>query len=118
VWHFRRTDPALAMVRSQEIKDALRNLTANLGLGIFEGSKILEIKNLAIHKGTVVTKWLATEAWPFVLAAGDDYTDEDMFHAAQTRLFTIKIGTGPTRAKFTIESVGCFRSVLKSLSSV
>lgn len=118
VWHFRRTDPALALVRSQEIKDALRNLTANLGLGIFEGSKILEIKNIAIHKGNAVSKWLASEAWPFVLAAGDDYTDEDMFHAAQTRLFTIKIGPGPTRARFTIESVSRFRSVLKSLSSI
>ncbi|MBN2512916.1 MAG: bifunctional alpha,alpha-trehalose-phosphate synthase (UDP-forming)/trehalose-phosphatase [Sedimentisphaerales bacterium] len=116
VWHFRRTDPALAQVRSQEIKDALRNMTANLGLGVFEGSKILEIKNLAIHKGTVTTKWLASRNWPFVLAAGDDYTDEDIFHAAQTRLFTIKIGTGPTRARFTIESVSRFRSVLKSLT--
>ncbi len=54
----------------------------------------------------------------FCFGCRDDYTDEDMFHAAQTRLFTIKIGTGPTRAKFTIESVGCFRSVLKSLISI
>jgi trehalose 6-phosphate synthase/phosphatase len=40
----------------------------------------------------------------FVLAIGDDKTDEDMFKALADRAITIKVGTGHSNAKYCIAS--------------
>lgn len=116
VWHFRRADLELAQVRCQEIKDALSHLTANLDLGVFDGSKIIEVKNVGIHKGAATAIWLHRQTWPFILAAGDDYTDEDMFTTLPEKAFSIKIGAGPTQARFSMESFSQFRELLSALA--
>jgi trehalose 6-phosphate synthase/phosphatase len=116
VWHHRRADMELAQVRSQEIKDALRQLTANLDLGVFDGNKILEVKNVGIHKGAAATNWINRKKWPFILAAGDDYTDEDMFTSLPEKAFSIKIGVGRTQARFTMESSMEFLELLSLLT--
>jgi trehalose 6-phosphate synthase/phosphatase len=79
VWHYRRADPELAYLRVQELKSALLNLTENLGIGVFEGSKILEVKSMVVTKGRAAEIWISKKNWDFIVAAGDDYTDEDMF---------------------------------------
>lgn len=115
VWHYRRVEPELAMIRTQEIKDAVSKLIANMDLGVFEGNKILEIKMAAIHKGQAATNWLAEGTWPFILAAGDDYTDEDLFSALPENAYSIKIGPGPSMARFNLRSVRQLRSLLTEL---
>ena len=37
----------------------------------------------------------------FVLAAGDDRTDEDLFERLQSDAWTVHVGPGPTRASYT-----------------
>ena len=44
VWHFRKVDPALAVVRMGELMDVLLHITANLNVGVLEGNKVIEIK--------------------------------------------------------------------------
>jgi len=105
VWHFRRSDPELAYLRTQELKDAVLNLTANLDIGVFEGSKILEVKNIGISKGHAAERWLAKDNWDFILAAGDDYTDEDMFSILPENAYSIKVGYGISKARFNLDSV-------------
>jgi len=112
VWHFRRSDPDLAYLRSQELKDAVLNLTANLNVGVFEGNKILEVKNIGVSKGQAAKIWLKREQWDFILAAGDDYTDEDLFAVLPEGAYSIKVGHGLSRAKFNVDSVSEFRRLL------
>ena len=116
VWHYRQVAPELAMIRTQEIKDAVSKLISNMDLGIFEGNKILEIKKSVIHKGQAAASWLAEEHWSFVLAAGDDYTDEDLFSALSDDAYSIKIGTGPSIARFSLRSVRQLRILLSELA--
>lgn len=116
VWHYRRVEPELAMIRTQEIKDAVSKLIANMDLGVFEGNKILEIKKSVIHKGQAATSWLAEANWPFILAAGDDYTDEDLFSALPEDAYSIKIGPGPSMARFSLQSVRQLRVLLSELA--
>jgi trehalose 6-phosphate synthase/phosphatase len=116
VWHYRRVAPELAMIRSQEIKDAVSKLIANMDLGVFEGNKILEIKKSVIHKGQAAAGWLADTEWPFILAAGDDYTDEDLFSALPEDAYSIKIGPGPSLARFSLASVRQLRAMLSDLA--
>jgi trehalose 6-phosphate synthase/phosphatase len=115
VWHYRRADSALASLRIQELKDAVLNLTENLNLGVFEGNKILEVKNIGVNKGHAAELWLVKDEWDFILAAGDDYTDEDMFSVLPETAFSIKIGRGISKARFSLDSVFELKSLLEKL---
>ena len=115
VWHYRNCDPELAAVRVKELKDVLLNLTANLDIGIMEGNKVIEIKNIDINKGKAVLKWIAEKQWDFILAIGDDLTDEDIFVVLPDGSYSIKVGLGPTHAKFYVESLTVVRLLLSEL---
>ena len=115
VWHFRKSDSELAYVRRQELKDAILNLTANLDISVFEGSKILEVKNTGISKGHAAKIWLDKLKWDFVLAAGDDYTDEDLFAVLPENTYSIKVGYGLSKARFNLDSVTELRGLLEEL---
>jgi len=116
VWHYRRADPELAYVRGQELRVALMKLTENLDVGVFEGNKILEVKSLGLNKGRAVEHWMAERDWDFILAVGDDYTDEEMFSALPEEAYTIKVGFAASKSRFNVESVRDIRLLLKRLS--
>ncbi|MHC4431137.1 MAG: bifunctional alpha,alpha-trehalose-phosphate synthase (UDP-forming)/trehalose-phosphatase [Planctomycetota bacterium] len=115
VWHYRRADPELAYVRGQELRGALVNLTENLDLGVFEGNKILEVKSQGVNKGRGAEHWLTEQDWDFILAAGDDYTDEEMFSVLPDEAYSIKVGFAASRARFNVDSVKEIRLLLKRL---
>lgn len=118
VWHYRRTDPDLAAIRVTELKDALLDLTENLGLEVKGGNKILEIKSAGVHKGRAANRWLKDNHWEFILNAGDDVTDEDMFEVMPKDAWTINIGLQMSHARFSLETFRDLREVLKRLSEI
>ena len=116
VWHYRRADPELAYVRGQELKGALLSLTENLDVGVFEGNKILEVKSMGINKGRAVELWMKEQEWDFILAAGDDYTDEEMFSVLPDEAYSVKVGFGASRARFSVDSEREIRLLLEKLT--
>jgi trehalose 6-phosphate synthase/phosphatase len=116
VWHYRRADPELAHLRGEELRGALMNLTENLGLGVFEGSKILEVKSSVVNEGQAARRWISKDNWEFLLAAGDDYTDEEMFNVLPDNAYSIKVGFGASKARFNVEGVKQMRSLLVELA--
>jgi trehalose 6-phosphate synthase/phosphatase len=116
VWHYRRADPGLANIRTQELKGALLNLTENLGVGVFEGNKILEVKNHGINKGRASELWISEQSWDFLLAAGDDYTDEEMFAILPNEAYSIKVGIHVSKARFNVDTVEKIRLLLKEIT--
>ncbi|MBC8472186.1 MAG: bifunctional alpha,alpha-trehalose-phosphate synthase (UDP-forming)/trehalose-phosphatase [Planctomycetes bacterium] len=117
VWHFRKSEPDLAKLRTHELKDALIMMATNLNIGVFEGNKIIEIKPVSINKGQAVRLWLDKKDWRFIFCVGDDYTDEDMFSELPESAVSCKIGTGPSNAKFRLSSPNELRSFLRQLVS-
>jgi trehalose 6-phosphate synthase/phosphatase len=115
VWHYRRADPELASVRVAELKETLYFLTANLKVEVAEGNKIVEVKNMGINKGRAAMNWIGRKQWDFILAVGDDLTDEDLFRELSERSYSIKVGLAPSRAKFRFKSQREVRPLLKSL---
>ncbi len=115
VWHYRRADPELAYLREQELRGALLNLTENLDVGVFEGNKILEIRNVGVNKGRAAEFWTAKQIWDFLLAAGDDYTDEEMFSVLPDGAYSIKVGISISKARFNVDTLNEIRSLLKEL---
>ena len=112
VWHYRNADPDLGLQRAWELKDELRNLTSNLNLEIMDGDKVLEIKYSGINKGRAAAHKMGNNSYDFILAVGDDWTDEFTFEAMPEEAYTIKVGTKTTRASYYIESIELVRNML------
>lgn len=104
VWHYRKASPELSTIRVRELIDELVTLTANLNLQILEGSKVVEIKNSGINKGRAALRWIAKEQWGFIMAAGDDRTDEDMFEVIPEGAYSLKVGLSSSFARFNLKS--------------
>ncbi len=115
VWHYRRADSSLGTTRVRELTDELVNLTANLNLQILEGSKVVEVKNSGINKGRAALRWIAREEWGFILAIGDDRTDEDMFEVAPEWAYSLKVGLSSSLARFNLKLQGDVLLLLKEL---
>ncbi|WP_324667861.1 bifunctional alpha,alpha-trehalose-phosphate synthase (UDP-forming)/trehalose-phosphatase [Geochorda subterranea] len=116
VWHYRQVDPALASVRLGELKSALMQLTARLDVGVLDGDRAVEVKDAAINKGRVTSRWLEGGRYDFILAAGDDTTDEDMFAALPAEAYTIKVRFGPTRARYYVDDSRALRDLLAEMA--
>jgi trehalose 6-phosphate synthase/phosphatase len=116
VWHYRKADPKLALLRAGELKDALMHLVSNLSIGVMEGNKVIEIKNRDINKGRAVMKWVNKKKWDFILSIGDDVTDEDIFDALPDAAYSIKVGIGITKARYTIGNPGDVIKLIHALT--
>ena len=51
-WHYRRADPEQASQRAKELLDDLAGYTRNIDVQVFEGNKVIEIRNSGVNKGT------------------------------------------------------------------
>lgn len=118
VWHYRKADPNLSDIRTKELENALIDLVANLNLGVLKGNKILEIKNVSINKGRLASLLITENKFDFLLAIGDDYTDEDIFSILPESAYSIRVGIGSTRARYSINSPGNVRQFLLELTEV
>lgn len=116
VWHYRTAEAAHAASVVPELAKRLTALLEPLGLTLMHGSKVLEIKLAGVDKGKVARRWLEYRHWDFILAAGDDTTDEDLFKAMPSRAFTIKIGPGHSAARTRLKGPMSMRSLLRSLA--
>jgi trehalose 6-phosphate synthase/phosphatase len=114
-WHYRAIHPSHGQARAAEMKESLAALARDLDLTVLEGNRVLEIKSARVNKGTAAHRWMCREDDDFVLAIGDDRTDEDMFEMAPERAWTIKVGTGPTHASFSVREVADVQDLLNRL---
>lgn len=103
-WHYRQTDPELGPVRAKELMDELVNLTANLDLQVIQGSKVVEVRSGGVDKGAAALRIIGETRHEFVMALGDDWTDEDLFSALPESAYTIKIGLRSSFARFHLRS--------------
>jgi trehalose 6-phosphate synthase/phosphatase len=117
-WHYRRSDIELASIRSMELKGNLLHMIANHNLGIVEGNRVLEIKSLEVNKGKGASFLLSSESYDFILAIGDDFTDEDLFGAIPESGYTVKVGYGPSKARYLVDGIGTVRRLLRQLGTV
>jgi trehalose 6-phosphate synthase/phosphatase len=115
VWHYRKTEHALGERRAVDLKERLLDIATPLNLNVLEGSKVIEVKNLGTNKGVTAKLWLDRNHWDFILAIGDDWTDEDTFAVVPSWAYSIKVGIGYTKARFTIASVEEARNLLAEL---
>ncbi len=116
VWHYRKADPEQGQIRARELVNNLVYLTSNLNLQVLEGSKVVEVKNAGVNKGRAALHWINQESWDFIMAIGDDWTDEDTFKTVPETGYSIKVGFTSTEAQYKIKSSEKVRTFLRKLT--
>ncbi|KAF9362494.1 threalose-6-phosphate phosphatase [Mortierella sp. NVP85] len=82
-WHYRMADPEFGAFQAKECQNHLENaVLSKLPVEILVGKKNLEVRPTIVNKGEIVKRLLSQHPdVEFVMCAGDDKTDEDMFRA-------------------------------------
>ncbi|RTQ48618.1 bifunctional alpha,alpha-trehalose-phosphate synthase (UDP-forming)/trehalose-phosphatase [Hymenobacter gummosus] len=116
VWHYRRSDPDLGRERAQDMLTHLTFIGQGSGLLVLDGNKVVEVKNAGVDKGTAAARWVQELQPDFILALGDDRTDEDTFRALPAEAYTIKVGTeARSFAQYSVRNTADVRRLLRGL---
>lgn len=115
-WHYRKVEKGLGELRANELISNLRYLTREKGLQLLPGNKVVEIKNAEINKGKAAASYIYGKDFDFIMAMGDDHTDEDIFTSLPNSATTIKVGSSVSEAKFYLRSVEEVRALLQYIS--
>ncbi len=115
VWHYRKVEEGLGTLRTNELMQDVKHVISDHGLQMLQGDKVLEIKSLSVNKGTAAKRWLERGDFDFIMAIGDDYTDEDTFRNMPAGAYTIKVGNSISEANFFVSSYVDVRNLLTTL---
>lgn len=115
VWHYRNAQPYASQKYLVVLRKLLKPIAIRYGLDVAMGNKILEVRPASINKGAAALSWIKPNT-DFLLAVGDDYTDEFMFSMLPPSALTIKVGSGRTVARYRMKDVETVLSLLKKLS--
>lgn len=118
-WHYRLADKEFGKLQARELLTSLTQLLANKPAEIISGKALIEIRVPGVNKGNVLSRAKQlNKNYDFIIAIGDDLTDEDMFAALPENAFSIKVGRGSiSKAKYHLNKVNDVRSFLNKFSS-
>jgi trehalose 6-phosphate synthase/phosphatase len=117
-WHYRAADLEQSSQRIKELMDDLVNFTANQDLQVLKGSKVIEVRNSGINKGTAALDWINLPDLEFIFAVGDDNTDEDLFRILPPAAYSIRIGIQRSQARFNIRNTEAVVQLLEDLATI
>ena len=98
-----------------EFLDTIQGFAANLDLQVLPGNKVTEIRNAGVDKGAAGLEWMANRHYDFILAVGDDWTDEDLFSVLPSTAFSIKVGLSRAYGSRALYSTQSYEEVLELL---
>lgn len=117
-WHYRKVQRDLGSLRANEVIDSLRDYSAAYGLQLLDGDKVVEIRSAEVNKGRATLDILHQKQYDFILAIGDDRTDEDTFQALPADACTVKVGTEVSAARFYLKDQPDVRLLLQKLTAI
>ncbi|GAA5980877.1 hypothetical protein JCM11641_004752 [Rhodosporidiobolus odoratus] len=87
-FHYRNADPVFGLFQAKELQAMLESMQESLPIDVLVGKKNVEVRPAHTNKGEIVRRLMYV--YPdaqFCMCAGDDKTDEDMFHS-MARVFS------------------------------
>ncbi len=119
VWHYRMSDPVFGDWLANELVSNLHQMLADTHVVAVKGQKTVEVKVIWANKGEVIERITNRQGEPdFLLAMGDDVTDEDLFARLPETAWTIHVGRMQSRARYRVEGTEEARNLLRTLASV
>lgn len=116
VWHYRQTDQKLGDWQAMELASMLETSLRNEPVEVLHGSKVVEIRQQGLSKARAYDHVIERFGpFDFVLATGDDRTDEGLFNHVGNDIHTVKIGAGSSAARSALSSPRALRDMLRTL---
>jgi trehalose 6-phosphate synthase/phosphatase len=117
VWHYRAADPELGESFAHELVDNLNALTGNIDVQVMQANKAIEVRLAGMNKGSIARDLAAGEEYDFLLAIGDDQTDEEMFAALPESAYSIRVGFTRSYARYSCNDVEEVHRLLSLLTT-
>ncbi len=114
-WHYRKASVEFGDTRAAEMLKILKSWSTNLNIQVLDGNKVIEVTTGNINKGSAVQKMVCSGVYDFILAIGDDHTDEFLFQQLPENAISIKVGSGPSCAEFRLKDFKETRELLFKL---
>jgi len=102
VWHYRAADEKSCSMIKNDFLNMMRKYVDDMNIEILQGNTVIEVRTTGVNKGTAGKYWIEKRRSDFILAIGDDRTDEDLFLALPQTAYTIKVGTPPSFARYNL----------------
>lgn len=120
VWHYRKANASQGSLLAGQLYKEFKDQLVNENLEVFSGKKIVEVKIKGINKGVAIKQFLTNKTYDFILAVGDDYTDEAMFKelASVNNSFTIKVGDDASIAQYNLYTPQMVISLLEMFTYI
>jgi trehalose 6-phosphate synthase/phosphatase len=120
VWHYRKANANQGSLLAGQLYKEFKDQFTNENLEVFSGKKIVEVKIKGINKGAAIKQFLTNTTYDFILAVGDDYTDEAMFKelAGVNNSFTIKVGNDASLAQYNLYTPQMVISLLETFTYI
>lgn len=116
VWHYRNADTLHGLRMAQELREDLDAiLQTTEAFRRVDGNHIVEIRPTLFDKGSAAQRIFGDLHQDFVLAIGDDRTDEDLFSVIPSLGYAIKVGKGSTLARYHLRDPGDVLQLLEGL---
>ncbi|MGE0442711.1 MAG: bifunctional alpha,alpha-trehalose-phosphate synthase (UDP-forming)/trehalose-phosphatase [Gemmatimonadales bacterium] len=116
-WHWRNAREG-AERSATELALHLSQVLQRTGADVLVGNRIVEVRAHGINKGGIAREILDAMADDAgVLAAGDDATDEDLFRVLPGSAVSVRVGPGPSAARFAVPDVAALRRLLRRLAA-
>jgi trehalose 6-phosphate synthase/phosphatase len=116
VWHYGIADPEFGEWLANELTSSLDALLAETELTAARGHKSIEVRPAWVNKNQVAAHLLSVAVPDLSLAIGVDRDDEELFAALPPESWTVRVGTGPSRARFRLASPVDVEAVLERLA--
>jgi trehalose 6-phosphate synthase/phosphatase len=114
-WHFRRVDPSIAERQLKLVRQRVERIVRTSPVEMLDGRMVLEFRPRGVSKGLVVRYIIGRGVSGPLVAIGDDKTDEDMFAALPSSGIAIRVGEGPTTARYRLADSDAVRQLLEQL---
>lgn len=118
VWHYRNAETMQGIRVAQELHEELTGLLASDQYLVVPGNRIIEVRPRGFDKGQAARSLLSGVNPGFIMAIGDDRTDEDLFAAMPKGAFPIKVGIGETKARYHLKDASEVQLLLSDLSNM
>ncbi len=102
-WHYRKVELGLGELKAAELKEILNPMLNDYGLQLLDGNAVIEVKNTEVNKGKSALEIAGHIKADFLLAIGDDITDEDLFKYLPPSTISIKVGSNKSAAKYYLD---------------